>query len=421
VVTDLRTGTARSPDSRLLEPTGPPSARADAAGRPRGLPVTLFEYPATTITNRGFGPASLEGWDRFFLPESLSSLVDQGPLGSRDFVEDDNRSAVCPVPAATLDGTTLYLSVKGVGSTVDPFSLRRLNRAYAAELSDSPNVRERLHQSPLDPPGGVITGELWLRGSPYGGQGLLHALTALRVSERAHYTDLNGFRIAPVVKIAHLPGDLEDRLRSIHWYRKYPGRFVQELRLVPSNIRIYFHGKTTVGTGVGEVFDAFAVDSSARAHRFEINFVKSGIAFLTLFARTMAYDPVRERYSGFDFQDVWLDKDAVLAPDGTIFFVDLEGIGQVSVERGELAEKFEDQIYRSLYEFMFAYEQIDRERGRRFGEAGTRKRRFEALLEEALRDDPFIGLERDARSLRLVLRSAVIDESLKLRFPLVDF
>src|SRR5207249_9590954 len=77
-------------------------------------------------------------------------------------------------------------------------------------------------------------------------------------------------------------------------------------------------------------------------------------------------------YSGLDFYDVWLDKDAVLAPDGTIFWVDLEGLQAITIggmDRDDLEfnieEKMEHQIYRSLYEFMYAYEQIERERVRR--------------------------------------------------------
>jgi len=266
----------------------------------------------------------------------------------------------------------------------------------------------------------MITGELWLRGSPYGGQGLPHALTALRVSERADLTSIEGFRIAPVVKVAYLPPSLESRLRSIHWYRKYRDRIVQELRLVPSNVRIYFHSRSTVGNDPRFVFDLFGVDTPARAHRFVVNFVRSGIPLLTLFARTLTDDPVRHRCAGLDFQDVWLDKDAVLAPDGTVFFVDLEGIDSIAVDREAVREKVEDQIFRSLYEFMFAYEQIDSERTRRYGANGSRKRRFEAIVEEALREDPFVRVRHSPTGLSLQIRNGLGDESLWLEFPLVD-
>jgi hypothetical protein len=168
------------------------------------------------------------------------------------------------------------------------------------------------------------------------------------------------------------------------------------------------------------VFDLFGIDSGARAHRFQTNFVRSGVALLTLFARTMEHDPAKDRYSGLDFWDVWLDKDAVIAPDGTAYFVDLEGIEPIRVDAVDVAEKLDDQIFRSLYEFMFAYEQIDTERARRFGEVGSRRRRFEAILAEALAGDPYVRLRREGRSVVLALRGHDGDERLNYAFPLVD-
>jgi hypothetical protein len=383
-----------------------------------GPAVRLLEFRAATVTNGQFSGHDLSAWDRCFLAPPMAALLDAEPLATRDFVEDDNRSAIDPTPAATFDGQPFFLSVKGVGSTIDPFAHRPLDPTRAAALSDDPETRRRL-EGPVGP-GGIITGELWLRGSPYGGQGLPHALTALRVSERALLTDLNGFRIAPVVKVALLPPELESRLRSLYWYRRYRDRFVQELRLVPSNVRFYFHGRTTVGSDVGQVFDLFGIDSPAKAHRFQTNFVRSGIALLTLFARTMEYDAAKDRYAGLDFWDVWLDKDGVIAPDGTVYFVDLEGIDTARVDAVDVAEKLDDQVFRSLYEFMFAYEQIDGERARRFGEVGSRRRRFEALLGEALRDDRFVRLRPEGRSVVLELRDRRRDERLNYTFPLVD-
>lgn len=385
----------------------------------QGPELRLFEFAAETKTNRQFDRFDLASWDRVFLPGPLRALVDLPELAERRMVEDDNRSAIDPEPAATLDGLPFYLSVKGVGSAIDPFAQRPFDAVRAAELSDDPDCRARLLRAPPGP-GAMITGELWLRGSPYGGQGLPHGLTALRVSERADLTDLNGFRIAPVVKVAFLPLALEERLRSIYWYRRYRERFVQELRLVPSNVRFYFHGRKTVGSDIAHVFDLFHVDSPGRAHRFQTNFVRSGLALLTLFARTREYDPVRERYTGLDFSDVWLDKDAVIAPDGTVYFVDLEGIEPVRVEAADAAEKIDDQVFRSLYELMFAYEQIDQERARRFGEVGGRRRRFEALLEEALRDDPYFRCAVVDHSVVLEMRPAFPDERLKYAFPMLD-
>ncbi|MGB6501397.1 MAG: hypothetical protein WBG19_08375 [Thermoplasmata archaeon] len=385
-----------------------------------GTPVELDGYSAESVTNPQFGSFDISRLDRVYLPPGMRPLADEPPLETKTFIEDDNRGAIHPDPVATLDGRAFYLSVKGVGSAVDPYSNRPLDRSAAAALTDDPELRERLGRPPADRDPRLITGELWLRGSPYGGQGIEHAMTALRVSERADLTSLHGFLIAPVVKVCYLPRPIEERVRRIFWYRQYPGRIVQEIRLVPSNVRIYFHAKHTVGTSIRHLFDLFGLTRSASAVAFETNFVRSTVALLTLYARTLAFDAERGRCTGLDFHDVWLDKDAVIAPDGAVYFVDLEGIEEVALEEEFVREKIEDQIYRSLYEFMFAFEQVEQERVRRFGSPPDRRSHFERILEEALRDDPFVRLRRDGPHLEMIVRNLASKENLYLGFRMVD-
>ena len=397
----------------------PPSASV-RSNRLTGMPVDLAAYPCSTITNSRFRNLDLPRLDRFYLPGALTDLMDEPPIETSEFVEDDNRGAILPESVATLDGVEFYLSVKGVGSTVDPYSWRRLDRAYAADLTEDPAVRERLRRHPSTESDRMITGEVWLRGSPYGGQGLDHATTALHVSERADLTSLAGFLLAPVVKICRLPEALEARLRTIYWYRKYRGPFVQELRLVPSNVRIYFHGRSTLGENARHIFDLFSIDSSTRALLFETNFVRSTVAMLTLFARSMSFDPARGQYVGLDFDDVWLDKDAVLAPSGAAYFVDLEGIVERALDKAMILEKIEDQVHRSLYELTFAYEQIEAERQRRFGTGGTRKGHFEGVLREALKNDPFVQVQSDGGNVDLFILNACDEESFYTTFRALD-
>jgi hypothetical protein len=385
-----------------------------------GMPLELAGFPADSILNPQFTGAPSGPPDRIYLPRALVPLAEESPVETRTFIEDDNRGAILPESIATLDGQEFYLSVKGVGSSVDPYSWRPLDRGYAAELCRDPDVRRRLQQQPADRADRIITGELWLRGSPYGGQGLEHATTALRISEMADLTSIGGFLIAPVVKVCLLPKALEARLRQIYWYRQYRGRMVQELRLVPSNIRIYFHSRNTVGNNVRHVFDLLGVNSDERALLFETNFVRSTVAMLTLFARTMTRDAEHGKYRGLDFHDVWLDKDAVIAPNGSVYFVDLEGIEPVRVERAQVREKIEDQVYRSLYELTFAYEQIEQERARRFGDGGSRQRHFETILRAAVADDPFVRLRDDGPHLEFVIQNKCQEGSLYTPFPAVD-
>ena len=371
------------------------------------------------LTNRHFKEFKMPEFERIYLPESLRPFTDLSPLGSKEFIADDNRGAVSPLPSLKMDGTDFYLSVKGVGSTVNPFSNQVLGKTEICGLLKDSKLKDRFMNCEEKSPR-YLTGELWLRGSPYGGQGLEHASISMKVSEMADLASIHGFRIAPLVKIVFLPEDLEAEVKKIFWYRSFGGRIVQEIRLVPSNVRIYFHSGSTVGRSVKSLFDLFEINCNDKALGFLKNFVKSGVAFLTLFSRSMKSNG-DGTFSGLDFYDVWLDKDAVLAPDGTVYFVDLEGLEWITVQEKNVHEKIDDQIYRSLYEFMYAYEQIERERAARFGEMLNRKAQFEYILRDALRDDEIVNLACEGQSLELVISNILGEQALIKKFPMIDW
>ncbi len=386
----------------------------------KGLPLNLNTYETSEIlTNRHFREFKMSEFEGIYLPESMGPFTDLVPKGTKEFVVDDNRGAVSTSPYLEIDGTDFYLSVKGIGSTTNPFSHQLLGKAEICNLLTDSALKDRIVNSGEMAPR-YLTGELWLRGSPYGGQGLQHATTSMRVSEMADLTSIHGFRVAPLVKILFLPESLENEIKKIFWYRRFRGRIVQEARLVPSNVRIYFHSGSTVGGNIGSIFDLFGIDKNDKAFGFLKNFVKSGIAFLTLFARSLKSNE-DGTFSGLDFYDVWLDKDAVLAPDGTIYFVDLEGLEWITIGREKIREKIDDQIYRSLYEFIYAYEQIERERSARFGDMTDRKVQFEHLLRQALKDDEVIQLAREGESLELVVGNVLGEQSVIGKFPIIDW
>jgi hypothetical protein len=398
----------------------------------RGMPIALNAYDgAGCMTNRYFRELSLPEFEKVYLPESVVPFTDRPPTGTKDLLIDDNRSAVSRRPCMNMDGTDFYFSVKGIGSTTSPFSRQLLRREEVCSLLKSGPTKERVSnakESEMRFPR-YLTGELWSRGCPYGSQGLEFATIAMKAAEMSDSstTSIHGFRIAPLVKIVRLPDDLQREFKQVYWYRKFKQEMVQETRLVPSNIRIYFHSDWTIGDDTGELFEFFRIDSNDRAMVFLENFVKSGIAILTLFVRSIV-DNGNGTYSGLDFYDVWLDKDAVLSPDGTIFWADLEGIQAITIggrNRAELEfnieENMEHQIYRSLYEFMYAYEQIERERVRRFGHATDRKTQFEYLLRSALKNDRIVGLHRTADSLDLVIGNILGEETLTKNFTILDW
>jgi len=386
----------------------------------KGLPLNLNIYEASEmLTNSHFQRFKMPEFEKVYLPECMRRFADLSPLGTKEFIVDDNRGAVSTEPSLKIGDTDFYLSVKGIGSTTNPFSHKLLRKAEICSLLKDSGLKDRIVNSEESAPR-YITGELWLRGSPYGGQGLQHATTSMTMSEMADPTSIHGFRIAPLLKIVFLPEALENEIKKIYWYRKFGGRIVQEIRIVPSNVRIYFHSGSTIGGNIGSIFSLFRIDKNEKALEFLRNFIKSGIAFLTLFSRTVKANE-DGTFSGLDFYDVWLDKDAVLAPDGTIYFVDLEGLEWITVEGEKIPEKIDDQIYRSLYEFTYAYEQIEQERSARFGNIIDRKMQFECLLEEALKDDEVVNLAHEGQSLKLVIGNILGEQRLTQKFPIIDW
>jgi hypothetical protein len=388
-------------------------------------------YGAATVTNKYFRSYQMPEFEKIYLPDSVRPFLDASPTGTKELLIDDNRSAVSKQPYVTIDGTDFYFSVKGIGSTTSPFSRQLFKKEEICGLLKSGTTKERImnaKEKEMRFPR-YLTGELWSRGCPYGSQGLEFASIAMKATEMsdASTTSIHGFRIAPLVKIVKLPEALQKEVTQVYWYRRFKQQMVQETRLIPSNVRIYFHSDWTIGDDTGELFDFFRIDSNDKAISFLTNFVKSGIAVLTLFVRSMSTDG-DGTYSGLDFYDVWLDKDAVLAPDGTIFWADLEGLQPIMIggkDKADLEfnieENMEHQIYRSLYEFMYAYEQIERERVRRFGHTADRKTQFEYLLKVALKDDEVVDLHRSDESLELVIGNVLGEERLAKRFTILDW
>ena len=398
----------------------------------RGVPITLNTYEgAGTITNRYYHGFKMAEFEKIYLPDSVKPFADVDPTGTRELLIDDNRSAVAKLPSLEIDGSDFYFSVKGIGSTTSPFSRQLFTKAEVCNLLKSGSTKEKIlaaNEKEMKFPR-YLTGELWSRGCPYGSQGLEFASIAMKAAEMSDSstTSIHGFRIAPLIKIVKLPESFQKEITRVYWYRRFRQQMVQETRLLPSNVRIYFHSDWTIGDDTGELFDFFRIDSNDGAMEFLRNFVKSGIAILTLFVRSMS-DNGNGTYSGLDFYDVWLDKDAVLAPDGTIFWADLEGLQAITIggqDRKALEfnveENMEHQIYRSLYEFMYAYEQIERERVKRFGRNTDRKVQFEYLLRDALKDDEVVDLRRTSDGLELVIGNILEEESLTKNFAILDW
>ena len=247
----------------------------------RGMPIELNVYEgAGTTTNKYFRSFKMPEFEKVYLPESVRPFTEADPIGTREFLIDDNRSAVSREPYLTIDGTDFYFSVKGIGSTTSPFSRQLFKKEEICSLlTKNGGVKDRvmnLKEKEMKFPR-YLTGELWSRGCPYGSQGLEFASIAMKAAEMsdAGTTSIHGFRIAPLVKIVRLPKALQEEVTQVYWYMRFKQEMVQEARLIPSNVRIYFHSDWTIGDDTGELFDFFHIDNNNRAMDFLRNFVGS--------------------------------------------------------------------------------------------------------------------------------------------------
>src|SRR5712692_10192276 len=166
----------RSPELAIAKP-GPISLR--------GMPVNLNVYDGSaTITNKYFKGFQMSDFERVYLPDSVKPFSDVDPIGTKEFLIDDNRSAVGRQPYMTIDGTDFYFSVKGIGSTTSPFSRQLFKREEICSLLKSNSIKDRImnvKEKETKLPR-YLTGELWSRGCPYGSQGLEFASIAMKAA-----------------------------------------------------------------------------------------------------------------------------------------------------------------------------------------------------------------------------------------------
>lgn len=114
----------------------------------KGQPVDLDIYETSEVlTNKHFQDFEMREFERFCLPESMRTFVDLIPAGTKAFIADDNRGAVSTSPVLDLDGTDFYLSVKGIGSTTNPFSQQLLGKAEICSLLKDARLKDMIANS----------------------------------------------------------------------------------------------------------------------------------------------------------------------------------------------------------------------------------------------------------------------------------
>ena len=69
----------------------------------RGTPINLNLYDGSaTITNKYFRRFPMPDFERIYLPDSVRSFSDADPIGTKELLIDDNRSAVGGLPTRPL-------------------------------------------------------------------------------------------------------------------------------------------------------------------------------------------------------------------------------------------------------------------------------------------------------------------------------
>lgn len=163
---------------------------------------------------------------------------------------------------------------------------------------------------------------------------------------------------------------------------------------------------------------AFGVETRDDMDRFIENYIVSGIAALTLAARTCKI--VDGHYELLDYDDVWLDKDSIIAPDGMLHFADIDDLEWREYrDQTGVKKKFRRQLERNFFEFMFGLDALlsesylmeNKERT-----PGERRQDLAVRFEMALMMDPFAIPERSNDGLDIYVDApGIIDEAERIR------
>jgi hypothetical protein len=332
----------------------------------------------------------LEG--RLLLPYALAAGRTRSRAPVRA-VPDGNRGAVLPDRQVELWGRRFLVGVKGVGARVGLYEEGPLAFTGMGAIK-----------------GRVFTSESWFGENPWGALSERACAEDAAVTELCGPDSIEGFHICPVVSASPLPGWVMRGARERYWYRRLDGggAFYQQLRLMPSNVRLYHESESTLGRSTAAMLEAFGVRDGEALDEFIENYLRSGMATLTLAARTARR--AGRIWRAMDYSDVWLDKDSVVAPDGTLFFADLEGLEWVPLHTAkEAAARVRRQFDRNYYELMYGLDRLLGERGTMTGQApswGARRRSAAARMQLALAGDRYISLEESRAGLDAVVRPA---------------
>ena len=334
---------------------------------------------------------------------------------SHNAVKDENRNAILPQYSIDIGDKIYYLGVKGCGAYEDMFSGEKLSRSTIVNACRDQTFLSRIQN--LSTSTGFMMAESWMGESPYGCQGYENGFDELKFSVIAEKNTINGAYICPVIAIVQIPLEIENIARKFFWFRTYKNNFYQVIRLLPSNIRLYFESSQVVANP-NSFLNLFGVTDEKSMENFELNFIKSGVALLSLFARSAEIEG--NKIKGIIYQDVWLDKDCVVAPDGTIHFADLEGLIWRSVLLKDFSELQTKEWEKLVFEFLFALVRLDsyrhQLREKRVNWEAQREE-LSLLIQMALNKDHVAHAEQYDNNLNIILEVSSVPP---IEIPLLE-
>lgn len=324
--------------------------------------------------------------DQLLVSKKVSESI-TGDFKKISVIPDGNRGAILPDTNVQLWGRSFVVGLKGIGARISMYEDEKLGFQGVA-FSREP----------------IFSSESWFGENPWGAMSHQGCMEDLRITEIAEHNGINGFHICPMIKATPLPKWLMKEALSRFWYRRLdrPGPYYQQTRLMPSDVRLFYQSESTLGSKTTGVLKAFGISNQEDLDAFIDNYIRSGMAALTLIPRTMKQHDTWD-YIGLDYVDVWLDKDSVIAPDGVLYFADIEGLDWVPLrDETEAALRIKRQFNRNFYEFMYGLDGLLRERQYLPGLITPRwelRQELAARMELALERDEFLRLERETDSI----------------------
>lgn len=355
--------------------------------------ITLRSVPARVVGSTIDAPRTILDGHAWLASEGRAA----GPtLGAH---WDGNRGAIVVGETVRFDGRDWRLGIKGVGARAPLYGDTPAGYAHAFEIEPSAHERGR---SLL----GAVTRECWMGEAPYGGQGLGNAANALMLSSPGLREALAPAVLCPVIRVVEIP---EDEVLDVIHYRRHRGPIVQEHRLVPSAVRLYHQSTIALGRHAEQALATLGITTADALDAFLDRYLATSIAAITVAARSVRVHG--NVYELLDFDDAWLDKDAFIAPDGTIAFADLEALVHVELPSLDaVTARIRRQIERNAYEVLYGLDALFRveERWRdRPRDVTTRRRVLAERTRLALLGDPVVALEPVHDGWDLVIRPRV--------------